>query len=612
MHRVFAMLFVLVISFDRAFAAGDKDIVTSTLRSATIYRNGAELIHSATATIGQGSSELIIGELSSSIDAASLRVSCTGNVTIMSVTFSTEYLKPESVSPVVRRLQDSVESIKKELARLDVLIRSDQTLLEVLDANKAIVGNNGLTVVDLSKMVDYYKQKTIELNSDINNQREKTDKWKLLVEKLENQIKEEEKKNGKTGGRLTLQLQSPQSSVANFTVSYLTTAASWTPFYDLKVDDVNEPLRIIYKAKLVQTTGLDWKKVKLTLSTSQPGLGGNAPLLKTWFLQFVDPILIRGVGSSRFNFNSNSVANTLSGSVAGLDRRQLNETVVVGYGKDRKAEEVGAANTEPLYIINGNPVDADAYKKVDPRAFKKIDVLKDAEATAIYGSRASAGAVVATLKEELGDYVSVSDNQMDVTFDIDLPYDIPANGKEQGVVLKEYKVPCFYQYYSAPRVDAAAYLLGGIGGWEKLNLLPGEANIIVEGANIGKSYIDPGSTQDTLNLTLGRDKRVVVKKEKLVNYSSVKFLGSNKKQIFTYELTVRNNKKEKVQMLLKDQYPISSSKDIEEELIESSGAAVNAETGILTWQMDLAPGETKKFRVSYSITYPKYRGVNIN
>jgi uncharacterized protein (TIGR02231 family) len=363
----------------------------------------------------------------------------------------------------------------------------------------------------------------------------------------------------------------------------------------------------------MQTTGLDWKKVKLTLSTSQPGQGSNAPVLKTWFLQFVEPSMrIRGIGSSGYFSDSNALANTLSGRVAGLAVRSqnLSEVVVTGYGA--AGEQDKELNTEPLYVINGNPVDKDAYKKIDPRAIKKMDVLKGTEASAIYGSRAAAGAVVITLKDELGDYVSINDNQMDVTFDIDLPYDVPTNGKEQGVILKEYKVPCSYQYYSAPRVDKEAYLLGGISGWEKLNLLPGEANVIVEGANIGRSYIDPASTQDTMNFTLGRDKRIVVKKEKLVNYSSVKFLGSNKKQIFTYELTVRNNKKEKVQMLLKDQYPISSSKDIEEELIESSGAAVNTETGVLTWQMDLAPGETKKYRVSYSIKYPKDKVVNIN
>ena len=239
-----------------------------------------------------------------------------------------------------------------------------------------------------------------------------------------------------------------------------------------------------------------------------------------------------------------------------------------------------------------------------------MDVLKDA--TAIYGAQAAAGAILVTLKDALGDYITVKDNELNVTFDIDLPYDVPGNGKEQNVSLKEFPVNTLYKYYAVPRLDKDAYLLGEVADWEQLNLLPGEANIIFEGTYIGKSYIDPNSTQDTLNLTLGKDKRIVVKKEKLKDFSSVKFLGSNKKQVFTYEITVKNNKKEAISMLLKDQYPLSTNKDIEVELTESKDAANNTELGVLTWKLQLAPGEVKKVRVSYSVKYPKDKYVNLN
>ena len=114
-----------------------------------------------------------------------------------------------------------------------------------------------------------------------------------------------------------------------------------------------------------------------------------------------------------------------------------------------------------------------------------------------------------------------------------------------------------------------------------------------------------------MNLTLGRDKRVVVTREKLTDFSSVKFLGVNKKQIFTYEITVRNNKKEAVQMELKDQYPLTTDKDIEVELLQYDGAAKNDETGILTCKTQLAPGEIKKYRLSYSVKYPKDKLINL-
>jgi uncharacterized protein (TIGR02231 family) len=214
-------------------------------------------------------------------------------------------------------------------------------------------------------------------------------------------------------------------------------------------------------------------------------------------------------------------------------------------------------------------------------------------------------------ERDLGDYIAVKDNELNVVFDIDLPYDVPSNGKEQNVNLKDYKIPATYKYFSAPRLDKDAYLLGQVINWESLNLLPGEANIIFEGTYIGKTSIDAGSTQDTLNLTLGRDKRVVINREKMTDFSSVKFLGSNKKQTFTYEITVRNNKKEPIQMELQDQYPLSTNKDIEIELLQHEGASVNEETGILTWKVQLAPGEIKKYRLSYSVKYPKDKIINL-
>jgi Domain of unknown function (DUF4139) len=114
-----------------------------------------------------------------------------------------------------------------------------------------------------------------------------------------------------------------------------------------------------------------------------------------------------------------------------------------------------------------------------------------------------------------------------------------------------------------------------------------------------------------LNLTVGHDKRVVIKREKLVDYSSVKFLGNNKLQKFTYEITVKNNKNEAVNLLLKDQYPLSTNKDIEVELLETSDAEITKDIGLLSWKIQLAPGEVKKIRFAYNVKYPKDKMLNL-
>ena len=173
------------------------------------------------------------------------------------------------------------------------------------------------------------------------------------------------------------------------------------------------------------------------------------------------------------------------------------------------------------------------------------------------------------------------------------------------MTLKDFKLPATYKYYAAPKVEKEAFLLAEIQDYSKYNLLPGEANIIFEGMYVGKTNINPNQTSDTLSLSMGRDKKINIKREKVADKSGTKFLSSYKEQTFTYDITIRNNKKETAEIVLKDQYPISTDKDMTVELLDDGNAKSNTETGILTWQLKLSPSETKKIRISYKVKYPK-------
>lgn len=601
MRTMLIVCFLVALS-TTLFAFDDRNTVTAGLQTVTVYRSGAEMIHTAKASLKSGSNELVIEGISNSIDINSLQVKCPAVVTILGIEYSNQYMLNETVTPVMKKLQDSLENTNEQIEKIAISIATIEDLLSVLKSNKEIKGSQtGLSVAELMQLMDYYKLKSAELQNDLSALRTKNAKYKETVQRLRQQIAEEQKKNTRSVGRVILQLSAALSGENEFTVSYITRNAYWTPYYDLKVDNIKNPIKLIYKAKVSQTTGLDWKKIKLSLSTSTPSQYGNAPLLKSWFLSYLNPVYRMEQNLSKMNMMPSA----------------LQEVVVVGYGaSDKKVSIRGSnsisANSAPLYVVNGVVMSADDFVRIDPSSIKETNVLKDAAATSLYGARAANGVVLVTLRDGLEDYVSVSDNELDITYDIDLPYDIPTNGKEQIATLKETSISSIYKFYAVPKLDKDAYLLTEINDWEKLNLLPGEANIIFEGTYVGKTFIDPASTNDTLNLTLGKDKRVIIKREKLTDYSSVKFLGSNKLQTITYELTVKNNKKEPIFMILKDQYPISTNKEMEVELEESSNAEVNKEIGVLTWKLQLAPGESKKLRMSYSVKYPKGKLLQLN
>ena len=63
-------------------------------------------------------------------------------------------------------------------------------------------------------------------------------------------------------------------------------------------------------------------------------------------------------------------------------------------------------------------------------------------------------------------------------------------------------------------------------------------------------------------------------------------------------------------ILIEDQVPVSRDKEIEVTIEELSGGALNADTGKVTWKLDIAPGKQEKRSIRYGVKFPKERRVN--
>jgi len=168
-----------------------------------------------------------------------------------------------------------------------------------------------------------------------------------------------------------------------------------------------------------------------------------------------------------------------------------------------------------------------------------------------------------------------------------------------------YEVKAQYEYYAAPKIEADAFLTAKVVDWQELNLLPGEANLFFEGTFLGKSLLDVSNAGDTLNLSLGKDKGVTVKRTLLKDYSSKRFIGSNKTDTRQYEIVVRNNKQQPVTIIIEDQFPISTQKEIEVQDRKYEGAKLDDDTQRLTWQLSVEPKKENKLNFKYEVKYPK-------
>jgi uncharacterized protein (TIGR02231 family) len=504
---------------------------TAKVNAATVYFNAVEITQSATAILPKGSSEIVVKNVADYLNENTVQIGAPSNVTVLSVQFTNNYISEYEIdekSPLIKKVRDSIKLIEKEIQKINNAKESEIKSIELLDKNQQVSGlNSGLNVAELMKMMAFYKVKRNESRNAIDVLEDRRIKLNETLSNLRNKLEINTKNEEKTSkGKLIIQVMNEIAGNVDFNINYLSNQASWSPFYDLRADNIAAPINMMYKAQVVQNTGIDWKKVKLTLSSGNPNQNNQAPELNAWWLQYEQPYV-----------------------TADYDKMELSEVVVTSQGIRKDKKQLGYAAAP----INANIVE----------------------------------------------------NQLNISFDIDIPYDILSNGKAHSVALKELKLPATYKYYAAPRVEKEAFLLAEINDYSKYNLLPGEANIIFEGLYVGKTYINPNQTADTLNLSMGRDKKISIKREKVADKSGTKFLSSKKEQTFTYDITVRNNKKEAVQLLLKDQYPLSPDKEIEVTLIESNDAKINVETGILTWDLNLKPNETYKIRISYKVKYPK-------
>jgi uncharacterized protein (TIGR02231 family) len=521
-----------------AIAFAQKPIFTSAkTKSATVYFSGAEITQSTSVNLPVGTSEIVIKNVADYLNENTVQIAAPKNVTVLSVQFSDNYVSEyelDEKNPAIKRVRDSITYVQKELKKVQIDKYSHQQTIEMLDKNKEIRGaNSGLNVAELMKLVEYYKSKRTELDNAVVLLAEKETKWNRTLTELNNKLEINTQKEEKISeGKLILQVMNEVAGNVNLDISYITNSASWQPFYDLRAENINASIDLAYKAKVTQTTGIDWKKVKLTLSSGNPNQNNVAPLLQAWFLRYNYPFKYEKEAND--NENKDNKSNVIE------------SVVVQGYRTTTKKD-----------------------------------------------------------KSSISNYTEIVEGQLNVSFDIDIPYDILSNGKAHSVSLKDIKIPATYKYYAVPKVEKEAFLLAELNDYAKYNLLPGEANIVFEGMYVGKTTINPNQTQDTLNLSLGRDKKISIKRERITDKSGTKFLSSYKEQTFTYDIIVRNNKKEEINMLLKDQYPLSTDKEITIELLDKDGAKENEETGVLTWEIKLKPNETKKYRISYKVKYPK-------
>ncbi|HQD34631.1 MAG TPA: DUF4139 domain-containing protein [Bacteroidales bacterium] len=197
-----------------------------------------------------------------------------------------------------------------------------------------------------------------------------------------------------------------------------------------------------------------------------------------------------------------------------------------------------------------------------------------------------------------------SETPISMEYTLEARIDVPTY-QEKLVNIQSYEMPAKYLYYTAPKVDPDAFLIANIYDWGKNYFLNGEANIYYENSFVGTTNISSYQVEDTMQISLGRDKSVIVKRDVIKDSTSKQIIGSKVKYNRAFEMTVRNNKKYPIEIIIEDQLPISQQKEIEVTDIEVGNGKIDPDTKIVTWRYTIQPNATVKTTIKYVVKSPK-------
>jgi len=527
-----------------------------TLESATVFLSGAELSSTAKLSLPAGETDVLFTNVAGNVNPQSLTIGATGGVVVQSATFQNNYLSPADslLSPRAKALKDSLEGVADELTALSAKKSVVEEQIRLIDENGNMHGaNTGVNVTELQKMMDLVAARLEKLKVDDALLAKRMAKVRERQTRLGQQFEEERRRGHQPGGQLLVKFYAPRAASTEIAMTYVVPTAGWSPSYDLRVESIKDPVKLFYKAQVFQNSGIAWKGVKLTLSSGNPTEGAEAPTLSPWYLAFNNPnyVQAQAAGGGRAN------------------EIQLNRGQTVGDVRTRRYER-------PLL----------EERNVGSRSILTSEEIEHSS---------------------VNTYTSVDAAGIATTFDIELLYDIPSDGQRHNIAVKTYELPATYRYIAVPKLDKDAFLQAQITNWEELNLLPAQTNVFYEGSYVGQGFIDMRNVRDTMNLSLGRDKKIIVRRERDRLYRSDKLVGTNLREAFTYVTTVRNTKREPVTITVLEQFPVSNDKDIEIEDREATDAVVDETTGAVRWTITLAPSETRKLRLAYTVKHPKDR-----
>ncbi len=553
-----AILFLLFLP--ALVAAQTEKTIKTSVQKATVFTQGAQLFSTESVSLPAGATDVIFENVSPYLSQNSLQATVSGDAVIMDVRYNLKYATavPKAADPARKKLERDLQIVADSLVELDFVTKGVQNRINNFATERQVLLQNRLMRGELQRdslrlftqSIDFLRLRLNDIDAEL---------LQLEREKY----------------RLTLihqQLDIRQAALQTLLSSnYKIETTAPQPVPQIIVTVLAERAASVqmtihyFVAQAGWTASYDLRAAK---ASPEIALNHQAGVYQNTGLDWSKVLLTLSTG----NPNQSNDKPVLSPAY-------LNFDLPLAYGRDDRAKSALGANNKNNDLDLAKPM---------------VEVTTSAEA----GEKE---------KDGVADYVTVSENMLRVEYEISLPYTIQSDGKPHNVVIQERKIPAVYNYTVVPKLDPDVFLVARLTDWEEMNLLPGPARVYFDGSYVGQTQLNPNNIGDTLQVNLGRDKSIVVKRIKVKDKSKEKTLSDQQIVTKTFEISVRNTKNLPIRLIVEDQMPIAQDAAIKIDYLEYSKARFNPDTGKLIWDLKLDSKDSKKLLFSYEVKYPKDR-----
>lgn len=497
------------------------------VKQATVFLQGAKVFGSTNVTLQKGRNTVKIINLPNDLDENTYKINLEKNTTLLSITPQSNYLKNDELTDGEKKLDDERKKFQRQVNLLNIQIKNLTGEQNIINDNLKVSTNDKSTPQEqLIKLTEFYRKRMLEIDNQVFLLTEQKTTFDENIAQINKQFSEEQTHKTQNRKELILEVLAENEMNLNLGLSYIVSNAGWVPSYDLRALSTKKPLEIVYKGKIYQKTGQDWKNVKLFVSTYRPSYNQNRPILSPLYV----------AEYTAYN----------------------NEDAKVGYMQKAKAE---MSNSYQM--------------RAETAAPSQIPVA------------------------------TVSDNQMNILYELNYNQTIVSQEKEQYVILDKKNVEANFKYHTVPKLNNQVFLMAFVKNWQNLNLISGEANIYFEDNYIGKTNITSNYVKDEFPISLGVDERIVAKRIKIEDKTAQKSFNSNKWETESYEISIRNNTKESIELEILDQIPLSENQKITVKTLNIGDGDLDTKTGSILWNRKINSGASEKINFSYEVKYPK-------